>query len=111
VVSRVWDICSLQLSALASHWQDDCANFTPTPEENLNNQNTAPTTLSVNKHQANPSLSMNNYTPLVNRRNGKIKQLTLLSQHKLALNREKYTFFVLKSLDHLKNKKIAPSSV
>jgi hypothetical protein len=24
----------LQVSALAYHWLDDCANFTPTPEEN-----------------------------------------------------------------------------
>ena len=24
----------LQVSALASHWLEDCANFTPTPEEN-----------------------------------------------------------------------------
>ncbi len=31
------------------------------------------------KHQANPLLSMNNYTPLVNSRNDKNKQLTLLS--------------------------------
>jgi hypothetical protein len=24
----------LQVSALASHWLEDCANFTPTPEKN-----------------------------------------------------------------------------
>ncbi len=36
------------------------------------------------KHQANPLLSMNNYTPLVISRNDKNKQLTLLSQLKLA---------------------------
>jgi hypothetical protein len=27
-------VCVLQVSALASHWLEDCANFTPTPEEN-----------------------------------------------------------------------------
>jgi hypothetical protein len=32
LVSRVWDI--LQVSALASHWLEDCANFTATPDEN-----------------------------------------------------------------------------
>jgi hypothetical protein len=37
------------------------------------------------KHQANPLLSRNNYAPLVIRRNDKNKQLTLLSQRKLAL--------------------------
>jgi hypothetical protein len=26
----------LQVSAFASHWLEDCANFTPTPEENNN---------------------------------------------------------------------------
>jgi hypothetical protein len=47
--------------------------------------NTAPATLSAYKQQANPLLSMNNYTPLVISRNEKNKQLTLLSQRKLAL--------------------------
>jgi hypothetical protein len=37
------------------------------------------------KQQANPLLSVNNYTPLVISRNDKNKQVTLLSQHKLAL--------------------------
>jgi hypothetical protein len=37
------------------------------------------------KHQANPRLSMDNYTPLVISRNDKNKQLTLVSQRKLAL--------------------------
>jgi hypothetical protein len=49
--------------------------------------NTAPTILMKYKHQANSLLSMNNYTPLllVISRNDKNKQLTLLSQRKLAL--------------------------
>jgi hypothetical protein len=38
------------------------------------------------KHQANPLLSINKYTALVISRNYKYKQLTLLSQRKLALN-------------------------
>jgi hypothetical protein len=37
------------------------------------------------KQQANPLLSMNNYTPLAISSNDKIKQLTLLSQRKLSL--------------------------
>ncbi len=37
------------------------------------------------KQQANPLLSMNNYTPLVISRYDETKQLTLLSQRKLAL--------------------------
>jgi hypothetical protein len=37
------------------------------------------------KQQANSSLSVNNYTPLVISRNDKNKQLTLLSQRKRAL--------------------------
>jgi hypothetical protein len=43
----------LQVSALASHWLEDCANNTPTPEETTN---TAPSTLSaiLYKHQGNP---------------------------------------------------------
>jgi predicted GNAT superfamily acetyltransferase len=48
--------------------------------------NTAPTTLSAIKAaQANPLLSMNNYTSLVISWNDKNKHLTLLSQCKLAL--------------------------
>jgi hypothetical protein len=47
--------------------------------------NTAPTTLVQCKQQANPLLSMNNYTPRVISGNDKNKQLTLLSQCKLAL--------------------------
>jgi hypothetical protein len=37
------------------------------------------------KHQADPLLAMKNYTPLVISRNDKNKQVTLLSQRKLAL--------------------------
>jgi hypothetical protein len=46
--------------------------------------NTVPPLLVQYEHQANPRLSMNNYTPVINR-NDKNKQLTLLSQRKLAL--------------------------
>jgi hypothetical protein len=53
LVSRVWKIS--QVSALASYWLEDCANFTTTPEEN----------------NANSLLPMNNYTPLVMSRNDK----------------------------------------
>jgi len=44
------------------------------------------------KQQANPLLSMNNYTPLVISGNGKNKQLTLLSQRKLALTAKNTLF-------------------
>jgi hypothetical protein len=39
------------------------------------------------KQQTNVLVSMHNYIPLVISRNEKNKQLTLLSQHKLALTR------------------------
>jgi hypothetical protein len=68
----------LQVSALASHWLDDCANCMPAAEENDK--------YSANhKQQANPLLSMHNYTPLEISANDKNKQLILLSQRKLAL--------------------------
>jgi hypothetical protein len=35
----------LQVLALASHWLEDCVNFTPTPEKSYGT-NTAPTTVS-----------------------------------------------------------------
>jgi hypothetical protein len=53
----------LPVSALASHWLEDCANFTPTPEENDQ--------YSANHSWCNTStksihfLSMHNSTPLV----------------------------------------------
>jgi hypothetical protein len=48
--------------------------------------NTSQITLSaIQPWQANPLLSMKNYTPLLISRNNKNKQLTLLSQSKLAL--------------------------
>jgi hypothetical protein len=48
------------------------------------------------KQQANPLLSMHNYTPLVIRGNDKNKQLTLISQRKLALT-ARNTLFALKN--------------
>jgi hypothetical protein len=65
-------------------WLEDCVNFTPTPEEKkrpIQRQSL----LVQNKLQANQLLSINNYNPLVISRNDKNKQLTLLSQYKLAL--------------------------
>jgi hypothetical protein len=47
--------------------------------------NTVQTILMQYKQQANPLLSMKNYTPLLISSNNKNKQLTLLSQRKLAL--------------------------
>ncbi len=48
------------------------------------------------KQQANPLLSMHNYTQLVISRNDKNKQIILLSQRKLALT-ARNTLFVLKN--------------
>jgi hypothetical protein len=47
--------------------------------------NSTPTTLSALQASSQSTLSMNNYTPLVISSNDKNKQLTLLSQRKLAL--------------------------
>jgi hypothetical protein len=47
--------------------------------------NAAPTTLRQYKQQANPVLSINNSSPFMISRNDKNKQLTLLSQCKIAL--------------------------
>jgi hypothetical protein len=72
-------------------WLEDCANFTPTPEEN--NQYSASyicILLVQYKQQANLLLSIHNFTPLKISRNDKNKQLTLLSQRKTTINREKY---------------------
>jgi hypothetical protein len=70
----------LQVPALASHWLEDCANFTPTLEET-----TTTALLMKYKQQANPLLSTHNYIPLVISGNDKNEQITLLSQRKLAL--------------------------
>jgi hypothetical protein len=66
----------------AFHWLEDCANFTPKLEEN--NQFSQPLLMQY-KQQANPLLSMNYYTPLVINGNDKNKEITVLSQCKLAL--------------------------
>jgi hypothetical protein len=65
--------------------------------------NTAPTTLSVIKQQANPLLSVNCYTPLVISRNEKNKQQTLC-QSKLALTEINKTFCItiIRPLKNLK---------
>jgi len=57
------------------------------------------------KQQANPLLSMHNYTPLVISGNDKNKQLTSLGQRKLAITSRNTLFVLKKSLEHLKNKK------
>jgi hypothetical protein len=68
----------LQVSALASHWLEDCANFTQTPEEN--DQYSA----NQYKHHAK-LLSVNSFIPLVISRNDKNKQQIVLRQRKLVL--------------------------
>jgi hypothetical protein len=77
----------LRVSDLASHWLEDCANCTPTPEEN--DKYRVPVQcqplLVQYKQQDNSLLSVHNYTPIVISGNDKNKQLTLLSQCKLAL--------------------------
>jgi hypothetical protein len=54
------------------------------------------------KQQANPLLSMNNYTPLMISWNDQNKQLTLFSQRKLVLTARNTFFAFKKSLEHLK---------
>jgi hypothetical protein len=91
-----------------SHWLTDCANCTPTPEENDK--------YSANHSQCNTgksskpiNLSMHNYTPLVISGNDKNKQLTLLSQHKLALAAiNTFTFCTMKPSEPLKKFKNQP---
>jgi hypothetical protein len=72
----------LQVSTLASHWLEDCANVRQRWRKMTN---TAPTTPMQYKQHANPLLSMHNYTLLVIGENDKNKQLTLIRQCKLAL--------------------------
>jgi hypothetical protein len=83
LVSWVWDIS--QVSALASQGLEDCANFMPIPNTGGKLQIQRQPLLEQYKQQANPLLSVDNYTLLVIIRNYIIKQLTLLSQRKLAL--------------------------
>ncbi len=97
------------VSALASHWLEDCANVTPTPEEN--DQYSANHSLVQYKQQANLLLLMNNYTPLVISWNDTNKLLTLLSQRKLALNLEKYTYCSARDWDGKDYLRIIPRVV
>jgi hypothetical protein len=81
-VNNISGVYLIQVSLLAwsAGWR--IVNFTPTLEDNI--QYSANHCLVQYKHQANPLLSMNNYTPLVISRNYKNKQLTLLGQRKLS---------------------------
>ncbi len=63
------------------------------------------------KQQANPPLSMNNYTPLVISRKNKNKQLSLLSQRKLALTARNIHFLHYKIIRAHKKCKKWPLSV
>jgi hypothetical protein len=74
-----------QVSTLASHWLEDCANFTPTAKEN--NQNSANYSWynASNKQIRFYQYTLHNYIPFMISRNDKNKQLTLLRQRKLAL--------------------------
>jgi hypothetical protein len=66
-----WFRTFLQISALASHWLEDCANFTTTPEENDKYSASQPLLVQY-KQQANLLLSVHKYSPLVISRNDKI---------------------------------------
>jgi hypothetical protein len=61
------------------------------------------------KQQANPLLSMTINTPLMISGSDKNKQLTLISQHKLALVAINTLFAIIRALKKLK--KMAPSSL
>ncbi len=62
----------LQVSALASPWLDDCANFTPTPEEN--DQFSGNHSQSNSRSKPIHFYQQTNYTPLVISGNDKNKQ-------------------------------------
>jgi hypothetical protein len=49
------------------------------------------------KHQTNPLWPINNYTPLVISRNGKNKQPNIVKPTQTGINRNKYTFCIMKS--------------
>jgi hypothetical protein len=102
LVSRVLDISSHIGPCFPL--LENCANFTPMPEENI--QYSANYLCNTSMQQANPFLY--NYTPLVLRGNGENKQLTLLIQRKLTFNCQKYTFWAIKSFEHIKNSKNGP---
>jgi hypothetical protein len=67
----------LQVSGLASHWLDNCANFPPTLEE-MNQYLQRQLLLVQYTQQANPLLFTHNCTPLVISRNDKNKKLTII---------------------------------
>jgi hypothetical protein len=77
------------LGILASHWLEDCANCTPTPEENDKYST---------KKNANPLLS------LVISRNDK-KTANIIKTKQTGINRNKYIFCTMKSSEPLKNLK------
>ncbi len=58
----------LQVSALASHWMEDCANFTPTPAGEKRPIKRQPL-LMQHKQHVNSLFSMHNNTLLVNSEN------------------------------------------
>jgi hypothetical protein len=81
LVSRVWEISSgislhFPLAGGLCKFNDNAGGKRPIQCQPL---------LAQYKQQANLLLSMNNYTPLLISWNAKNKQLTLLSQCKLAL--------------------------
>ena len=55
------------------------------------------------KRQAALHSALFNYTPLVNRRTSKNKQLTIVKPTQTGIYRNKYTFCTIKSLEPLKN--------
>ena len=101
LVSGVWDISSgisprLPLAGWLCSRYADAGGEWPIQRQPL---------LVQHKQQANLYLSMHNYTPLVMSRTDKKKQLTLLSQRKLALNvRNMYLALYIWSIN-LKNLK------
>jgi hypothetical protein len=81
LIGNLWYISSV--SALASYWLEDCTTFKPTPEEN--DQYDAPTTLSAIQTACQFTFINEQFYSLVISGDDKNKQLTLLSQCKLAL--------------------------
>jgi hypothetical protein len=89
--------------ALASHWLEDCANFTPTAEENDQHITATNTLSAIQAASQSTFINAQLYSTLISVI-VKNKQLILVSQSKLALAaKNMYTSCVIKSLEYLKS--------
>ncbi len=106
LVSRVWEISSgigpcFPLAGGLCKFYANAGGTRPTQRKLL---------LVQYKQQANPLLSLRNYTPPVISRNDKNKQLTIIKPMELALT-ARNTLLQYKIIGTLKFVKMAPSSI